>query len=470
MKKTLALFLLAVLLPNLLLIGCEKPKDSKDNGSNEEEEIETYMGYEFRILQSGPEEKLFIAYDNNSSPQTEALKKRVSDIEQKYDIQVTLKNDVDIGEGLYTRVMAGTLRSDLIFTGTGNQMWYTAKSGALTPMTDFPDIIDLSDSDKYGEPGILEAAMHNGIPYCVQPTYWPGFQSIEYFFIAYNQDMMKACGLTDLHEYYEAKNWTWDTYQSFMKSAYDAVDSETKLLTGHVAFLLNTIFQSDGVSFYTESDGELTFSLADPRILKACDFYSELFLQFGDKLAVGTTRWDTSRFVNQSTLTAMAVAKDVTVGDIAYKSDFAYGIMPFPCGPDATYGTWQQAVTRIYGFGIPVDAEEAVLSATFISELLEPFPEFGSTQEELKEYYKSNVFLNELDADIFFAVAHNVRYDYDDGSPSFIASFIQPIGEGLQKGTKGAASLLEYNENVGKRVFEERIKPNLEGYLADKLK
>ena len=125
--------------------------------------------------------------------------------------EYTDKGDSDFQSYYINMFAVGSGDLDLIYRSVGNDLWFLAEAKALYPITDFPEFIDLNDSDKYGTAGVLEAGMHNGIPYAVQLTYWPGLQGTECFYIAYNRDMFLSMGLTDLHEYYENQTWTWDT-------------------------------------------------------------------------------------------------------------------------------------------------------------------------------------------------------------------------------------------------------------------
>ena len=56
----------------------------------------------------------------------------------------------------------------------GDSLVPFAHGGLLHPLNAYPQYIDLKDTDKYGKPGATEAALANGIPYGIQPTYWPG--------------------------------------------------------------------------------------------------------------------------------------------------------------------------------------------------------------------------------------------------------------------------------------------------------
>ena len=182
-------------------------------------------------------EGTIFAYSDDNSLQSDAMWKRISDIEQKLNVKIELADNGGSSwsfvEYHKTRTAAGSLETDLIYRSNGNHLWYIGEAGCLLPITDFPDNIDLSDTDKYGTPGILEAAMFNGVPYAVQPTYWPGLQGIECFFVAYNTEEYAANGLTDLHEFYENKTWTWDTFKKHLDESANVVDPGELIFEAH---------------------------------------------------------------------------------------------------------------------------------------------------------------------------------------------------------------------------------------------
>lgn len=455
MKKLIP-FLLAL----ILLVSCSSEAVSLMDFIGEDSGV----SYDGRTFTVHCDEDYVIAYADDQSLQAEAMHKRIADIEKKFDIDIVLSHTgYDDFETYFINNIASGLKTvDLFYRGGNNSLWKLANAKVLLPMTSFGDYIDLNDSDKYGAPGILEAAMINGVPYAVQPTYWPGLQGVECFVTAYNRDMLIGMGLTDLHEYYENKTWTWDTFKSVLDAASPLIPEGDILFSGRPHYLMNTLFYSNGFDYVDIIEGVPHFNLYSEDAIHAVEFYQSL-QQYGNQIEYLDSHWDNDTFIEGKCLMAMAMAQKVIVGDIAYGASFNYNIMPFPMGPDAEYGKWAQTVTRIYGLAIPITVEEPEISAHMISELAEPFEDFGGSREGLIQYYRDSVFLSPLDVEIFFDMEQYVRYDYDDADLLF--DYTGEIADNIK--TASANELIQRYSNAAQRIYDEYIQPNLTGYIIE---
>ena len=229
LKKLAVLLLLIVLLASCAQEQVELP----DFLGNSNDFVVKYNGHILKLYQDYDEEEYVIVYKDENSPQSDALLNRIKEIENKYDLVIerTDKGSDDTID-YYIKAIAGdSCEAELLFRDNGKSTWFWADAGVCIPFTEFPDIIDLSDHDKYGSPGVLEAAMVDGKPITVQPGYWPGFQGVECFYLAYNKDKISSLGLTDLHEYYENETWTWDTMLELFDDA-ESILFEDDVLRG----------------------------------------------------------------------------------------------------------------------------------------------------------------------------------------------------------------------------------------------
>ena len=270
-----------------------------------------------------------------------------------------------------------------------------------------------------------------------------------------------------MHEYYENKTWTWDTMKSFFDKAVPALGEGEVLFEAHGGFLLNTLFLSNGFDYITFVDGVPTFDLTPSEALKAIDYLKELNT-YGEKIEIGTDtddRWDYTTFIDGDALTVLTTAQAVTTEDIAYEANFEYNIMPFPCGPDVEYGRWAQSVCRIYGLAVTIGADEPEVVAHVISELCEPFEEFGGSIDGLKEYYRNNIFTSDLDVEIYFAIDDYVRYDYDDAG--LINDYTNVIAQNID--SSSAIELIQKNKNIAEQAYQNYLEGNLKGYLIEHL-
>lgn len=450
--------ILALCASLLLLTSCSGNAVSlmefmdRDTGKPDYDGVTITFDYEM-------EEKI-LCYTDDNSPQADAVRRRLADIEENLNVTFAHVDKVSV-----EILLSGYCPADIIYRSGGSSLVDFAYGLFLEPMTSFPEYIDLDDTDKYGTAGATEAALYKGVPYGIQPTLWPGMQGLECFFVAYNKDMLLTLGLTDLHEYYENETWTWDTFLNLLTAADPIVSENVQTFHAHPDYLLNTIFMSDGFDFIEVKDGKSVLNIYSDDAVHSLEFYKSL-LGF-ENVAIESERWDITDFVEGNALMTMATAKNVTIGDIAYETDFNYCIMPFPAGSDIQYGKWAQSVTRISGFGILRGSSNQQVSAHVLSELFEPFEEFGTTMDELKQYYASSVFITDLDADIYFAVDDYVRYDYDD--LDFLESFTGAIANSLSTGSSSPSELLQKYESVARTYYEKYLKENLDGYIIEKM-
>lgn len=457
-----------ILLCGLMLVACGAETVTLLDFIGEEEGV-SYDGRTLTFYSNeGENGPLLLAYEDNNSIQSDAMKNRIKDIETRLNLNVefTSTGHSDFSDYYIAAIGSNVNTVDLFFQGVANSLWDLGAAGVLYPMTDFPDYIDLSDFYKYGTPGILEAGMINGVPYAVQPTYWPGYQGVQCFTLVYNADWFGTLNLTPLHEYYENKTWTWDTFLAFCDTAIPlvSVEEDEAVFSANKKYLMNTTFYANGFDFVNVVDGKASLNLYETSAIHAIEFFQKI-LTYGDAIEFCGGYEDNDSFIEGKTLTKLTTSQSVITGNIAYDSEFTYNIMPFPSGPDAEYGRWAQCVTRIYGLAIPVSTEEPNIVAHVISELCEPFEEFGGNREGLYEYYRNGIFLSDTDVDIFFELEQYVRFDYIDSA----ISFNYPASISASAETGSATELIQRYAGDAERVFEKFMEPNLSGYLIENM-
>lgn len=465
MKKRCSLYFAVVMLLLSLTVACTAESQSLIPFIEENDDI-NFDGYQFTFLQENDTDECYMVFQQNTA-ESDAMIKRVDEIEDKYNITINrvfngLWNE-DWSNKIIASILASSCDYDLMYRQINNKMFFVGKAGCLYPLTDFPDIIDLDDeNNKYGTVGVLEACMFDGKPYAVQPTLWPGFQGCECFVIAYNKQLMQQGGMTDLHEYYENGTWTWEQFTSVMDEGMTAIPEEDTLFSAYPDFFLEMIWFSNGITYLKYEDGSFKTDILSPEMIQSVEFYDKFVSDYADRIAL-TGRWDISEFVNGSNLMTFAQPQNVITGDIAYKTDFDYGIMPFPCGSSGEYGNWAQFVSRVFGFSIPITNQYPEIAAYVIKDLFEPFDEFGGSYEGLIDYYRNYVFPTETDADIYFAIDRFARYDYDDvGATEFAGAIADTTGSSVQQRLEKYAPTIE-------TVIEKYMMPNIENYIYERL-
>ena len=375
-----------------------------------------YEGYNCYYLerQNGfyDSNKHILTYDKNTL-QGEAFLKRIDDIKKSVNVNVVFDHTYD--EDSYQKAaLSDLITADLVSMYYMNAMQVLSSGGLLYPIEDFPEYIDLTETDKYGGANVLEPAMIDSVPYAVQPLYWPGYQTTDNLVLVSNTDMLSANGITNFHEFYENKTWTWETFENELLKKFRVENSDglVPALSVKESEFFDMMIYSNNVQFVTKNEaGENVTNLMPQSFVTAYDKTLEWLTTY-DNIDSDNKWVDVSDFLNESAATTLAQGALVTTGGIAYKeSSFSYNIMPFPSGPDAPYGKWANFVMSMRGIGISKASKEPNIAAHTLSLLLEPFEEFGG-KGGLIDFYKETVFLSSTDAEIFFDIMDDVRYDY----------------------------------------------------------
>jgi len=430
-----------------------------------------YGGYQFKyylgVVSGYDAEKSIVGYDRNTL-QGEAMLKRVSDIKEQINVEMIFDYSYD-HQAYQTAAMSGNIDADAITFNHMNAMQSLALSGFLYPITDFSDYIDLNDTDKYGAANVLEAGMINSVPYAVLPCFWPGQQPMDSFILTYNKDLTIPNGITDFHEFWEEKNWTWKTFETeFLDKAYVQKDE------GYIYTISTTPIQYFSSLLYANNvqfikrDKDTGENIVNP--------YPESFIHAYEKGLDWANRYKDTiffedgvqglyHFMAETSMTGLASAAEVTTGHVSLTATFDYGLMPFPAGPDAPYGVWAQYMQRINGVGIAKVSKEPEIAAHTISLWFEPFEEFGG-RDGLYDFYNTYVFLTETDTQIFFELMKHVRYDYTFWNQANAGRKLhEDFGTSIQMGM-GISEAMERNRNIVDTMIKEHIEPNFD-YMYD---
>lgn len=467
MKKFSALVLSAVMLFScLLLSSCGETVELMDFIGSDVESAD-YEGYVFECYfqnEAGyDEEKMLYVYDRNTL-QGDALLSRMNEIKETINVNIEFNQECDIYE-FQTAAMSRAIEADTCQLDRFNYMYNYAKAGLLYPITDFPDYIDLSLEDKYGAANVLEPGMVDSVPYVITPVCWPGFQPLDSYVLTYNTDIFSRNGLTNFHEFYENGTWTWETFENeFLKKAEVPTDSGLMpaIDTHYIAFF-DALMYSNGTEFLSRNeDGTVKANTSPAEMIRAYEQGKDWCGKYSDRMVLITELFNTETFCREKAISVLALAEQLTTGDIAYNKfghSFSYNIAPFPCGPDAVYGKWAQFMQRAEGWGICKTSKEPTVAAHTVALLFEPFPEVGS-YEDLYEYYNHGTFLSETDTKIFFELMENVCYNYTFGPDHDIGRGVADVfGSGMKDG-KSFAEIYEKHTHLMRELVYDYMLPN----------
>lgn len=464
MKKVLAILILMSVM-FVSACGGDVPQLLDFIDANAENLID-YEGYKVQWYFSNSNyddgDKIY-SYDRNTV-QGEALLKRLNDIEKSINVEFEFITHLDHRD-FTLALLGGTAFADILSYSYMNAMQDLAQGGFLYPVTDFPDYIDLTDTDKYGGANVLEAAMINSVPYSVQPCFWPGFEPMGCFLLCYNKNLVLGNGLTDFHEYWENETWTWETFENeFLKNAYvTSGDGYVPALATWPIAYFDMLMYSNNVQFVTRNAaGENVANIYPDSFIQAYEQGLEWVQNYGDIVDISLSLQDTGPFKDGKVMTALVHSDEVVTGGVAYNesANFLYGIMPFPKGPNAPYGVWAQFVERAPGMGISKYSIEPSIAAHTISLLFEPFEEFGG-RDGLESFYFST-FLTETDIEVFFACMEHVRYDYTFWDQSDVGRQVgNDFGVAIKQG-KGISEVMERNAPILNEMVYDFILPNFD--------
>ncbi len=397
----------------------------------------------------------------------DCILERFEEINKRYNCNIsyqTFAEGAAYEERFAALIYSGACPADIIYGDSDSKLQVFTEAGFLTPLTSVKDYLDYEDSAKFGTAGLLEAAMVNGVPHAVQPCYWPGFQNNYDYVLVYNPTLTTEQGLPDLHEYYENGTWTWDAFSPMIENYNKAGEDEVyATMTVKEAFAKMAI-ASNGVKGVDYIDGVLRSDISTPKAIRSVEWMQDLLTNNKENILL-KDNWELDEFIDGRVMTALTSTPNVTGGKLQYESSIKFGIMPFPSGPDATYGEWAQYTASIRGFAIPFNSEATEASARIINDLCEPFEDFGG-EAGLADYFNTNVFFSPIDTEIFLSLGENIRYTYWRTGTNLQLLFTEIAN---RYDLASATEILSGFEPKLQDFIDNLLKANYENYLHEHL-
>lgn len=418
-------------------------------------------GYICPIIQDAPLEMPF-RYLQDTLFADMALE-RIKETEENLNCKIELKYEnlsgPELSKMITASIGAGTYLSELIYTEPYNIASPLAHAGCLYPYTELKDIVNYDDSEKYGSAAVLEAAMVNSEPYILRPMSWPEKQPSVTFVMVVNEGLIKSNSLTDPRELVEKKQWTWDKFEELLP-VYTLDEGENTIyaLNAYAYHWVKMAMFSNGVQLVDEIDGTVKTDIYSDKAIEALNWVKKLLTDYKDNLLVKGYSWDdkwnntTEPLINGEALMTLTEFQRV-FRDIAYKVD-DFGIVPFPCGPQGTYGKWAAILEGTEGFSILANANEPESAAQVVNAILEPFKGYED-REKLLDYYSESVLYDRRDAELFLDINKFAHYSYaQEGGDSF---FNSAAGQILNK---SSSEIVQQFGSQLEKVADEYIIPN----------
>ena len=333
--------------------------------------------------------------------------KRLREVENKHNCTIEFKYHNRSGEAAYIDVVSSSHTNDLI---QEESYWLVSyiPTGVFTDLK-LLDNIDITNTEKWGNPKLLLSTMWIDAVYGVVPAQHPlRTQNSVSNIIAINEDYIKTLGVSDPRDFYENKTWDWETFTNVLYDyTFTALsgDKVYSFATDASRFARAVAFSNgDEYIKYVPEDDTFKLGLYSSTALLALNQYFDwlngptkdnILLEAGlDPLKDGRTVL--------GNVEAFEVLSNTD--SIAYNLD-NFGIIPYPYGPDAEPG-WYQCYNESTDFTIciPVSAVDPEGTAVVMESIYEPFEGY-ETRESIIDYLDKNYFLDTRDSKFFVEIS-----------------------------------------------------------------
>jgi ABC-type glycerol-3-phosphate transport system substrate-binding protein len=366
-------------------------------------------------------------------------------------IEMTYSDFGTIGSAVQTSAMSGESIYDIATDESFVFVQYM-RAGYLSGLS---NLIDVTNTEKWGTPNMLQSLMWDNNLYGVVPYAWPDLLYTSFGYpIIVNENLISQYGHDDPREFVEANTWTWDKFEEVLHEyTHQEGDYTVYGMATHGAYFAMMMFLSNGVALSDYSNGEVV-----------CGAYTDpgfAALERAQLIHRETCRdcfhpdENTSNVVtnfkngNSVLLTTNAYEILGHSSSIMYVMDNV-GILPYPLGPNATPGVYKgYHESMLYSTSIPVNAKDPETAAFILSEMYEPFDEY-KTKDDIIEYMATQTFFDIRDARVYANMLENNEYGF------FLEGARSLIEESVASNST-VATLREKYESKYQSILEDYI-------------
>ena len=404
------------------------------------------------------------------TPFSDLALEKIADTEKKLNFKLNVKYEDfwAFADKFALSASVGDNSCDAMLT-TSFHMYDWASAGLLVGISTLGDYIDYRDSEKWGTPSLLEVMFYKDDLYGLIPAAWPElvYSSFGYPLVA-NMDLLYSVGGDDPREFVENKNWTWDIFNNQLEKCTVVVGNETRPygLVTHYPYMAEMILRSNGASFAEiDANGNYICGYLTDAARRAAE---EIRLIYQGDLAytVSKTHAGSSLDTAYDFLDGVGVYSFLPTqyifGVYGYVSMEIenYAILPTPIGPDVNAdhsGGIYHAMS--YTLAFPSMSDNITEAAMVVNELYSPLPGY-ETLDDVKAYMRNNYFFDDRDADAFFDLFFNSRYNYYYTS----GASARTIPEVICTSNEAISTLLEKHSTTMQSLFDSRVNNCLDGY------
>lgn len=394
------------------LVACGENNNQTDSGDGEYDfDGQTITIYCDENTGGTDSDNVYLSYDSTTK-EAETLKERVAQIESEYNCKIEIKSvPTDIEKQISSLVASNSKGSvDIIFA----RSYYLRKWGNADYLVDIgehSDVIDYTDSFRWGTKSTLELLTCNGKLIGVTPACFRDQLPPFYYVVVSNDKLVTNAGFYQPSVYLEEGTWDRDMFTKIVEECTDSAKDIYGLDTGLETFLTLSML-SNGATLYDETTGKTGFRGSN--VANGLDWgvnflkshTSQVFLNddYHEKFYAGNAALGTADAVS----TSNKIAANTNLSD----SSMGFTILNFPKGPDADENTALGYIsTTLNALCIPTIATDSEASAIVMEKLFEPMDEY-QTLEDLKNYYRTQIYWNDSDVDLIYSLAENAEYNY----------------------------------------------------------
>ena len=387
---------------------------------------------------------------------------RIKEIEKSLNcvIDMEYKSTGDIGSHMQASVLSDTHSYELMTSESYHTISYV-RSGYFTGLS---SLLDLSETDKWGTPSILQAVTYKDDVYSVVPYSWPDLLYTTFYCpIVVNETLISRYGHVDPREFVEGRTWTWDKFEESIQ-AYTINDGERKIygIASHPAYYSMMMFLSNGVSVAEETESGVVCGVYTNAGIEAMErarkIRTETCVDCFNPLE--HTEDVINDFENGNNVLLVTYANSIIgrSGSSILYNMANVGILPFPQGPNAEPGVYPSYYETLrYSTSIPVNARDPEIAVIVLDRMFEPFEGY-ETKEDIIAHFSNQVFFDERDVQVYINMFENSEYGYRAEGARVILEQIM--------GNASVTEVLEKQENIYNDLLEDIIKPHYQGRLA----
>lgn len=417
MKRIVSVVLLVVMLFAFAACGGNEENPSGTSTGDYDFDGATITIYCDENTGSGDDNENFLSYAS-SSVEAETLQERIAQMEEDYNCTIEVTTvATDIEKQVSSLIASNSKGSvDIIFA----RSYYLRKWGNadyLVDVNEYSDIVDYTDSFRWGTKNTLELLTCNGKMIGVTPACFVDQLPPFYYVIVSNDKLVMDAGFLDPNVYLEEGTWNRDTFIQMIDECTDASRGIYGLDTGVETFLTLSML-SNGAKIYDETTGRTGFrgTAAVNGLSWGVDVLNNhsasIYLNddFHEMLYAGNAALGTCDAVE----TSKTVAKNTSISDSTNNTGFS--ILNFPYGPDVSEEDEANVAcgyisTTLNALCIPIIASDVEMSAVVMETLFRPldiYPDF----ESLKAYYKNSIYWDDNDVELIYSLAEKAEYNY----------------------------------------------------------